>query len=118
MKNTISFNTKFGWISATEINKKITKIQFNSIREILKKSFKKEKLMEFVLLTWLKMNFYYVDTYKDVNECISKAEILFKDRSEYMCLPKDYINQQRIVKGIFSEDMLKSKRDDNKIKKN
>ena len=29
MKNTISFNTKFGWISATEINKKITKIQFN-----------------------------------------------------------------------------------------
>ena len=29
MKNTISFNTKFGWISATEIDKKITKIQFN-----------------------------------------------------------------------------------------
>ena len=73
--------------------------------------------MEFILLAWLKMDFWYVDTYKDGNECISKAEILFKDRSEYMCLPKDYINQQRIVKGIFSEDMLKSKRDDNKIKK-
>ena len=29
MKNTISFNTKFGWISATEINQKITRIQFN-----------------------------------------------------------------------------------------
>ncbi len=28
MKNTISFNTKFGWVSATEINNKITKIQF------------------------------------------------------------------------------------------
>ena len=28
MKNTISFNTKFGWISATEINQKITQIQF------------------------------------------------------------------------------------------
>ena len=28
MKNTISFNTKFGWISATEIDKKITKILF------------------------------------------------------------------------------------------
>ena len=29
MKNTISFNTKFGWVSATEINQKITRIQFN-----------------------------------------------------------------------------------------
>ena len=29
MENTISFNTKFGWISATEIDNKITKIQFN-----------------------------------------------------------------------------------------
>ena len=28
MESTISFNTKFGWISATEINNKITKIQF------------------------------------------------------------------------------------------
>ena len=67
--------------------------------------------MEFVLLTWLKMNFYYVDTYKDVNECISKAEILFKgDRSKYMCLPKDHMNQQRIVKGVFLKDLLKKKK--------
>ena len=29
MKNTTSFNTKFGWVSATEINQKITRIQFN-----------------------------------------------------------------------------------------
>ena len=64
--------------------------------------------MEFVLLTWLKMNFYYVDTYKDVNECISKAEILFKDRSEYMCLPNNGLNQianmlkiKRITINIF-----------------
>ena len=28
MKNTISFNTKFGWVSATEIDNKITKILF------------------------------------------------------------------------------------------
>ena len=33
MKNTISFNTKFGWISATEINEKITKIQFNKAKK-------------------------------------------------------------------------------------
>ena len=64
--------------------------------------------MEFILLAWLKMDFYYVDTYKDVNECISKGEILFKDRSKYMCVPKDYMNQQRIVKGIFHKDMLKN----------
>tara|TARA_B100000941_G_scaffold156624_1_gene111127 strand:- start:65 stop:517 length:453 start_codon:yes stop_codon:yes gene_type:complete len=32
MKNTISFNTKFGWISATEINQKITKIQFIKVK--------------------------------------------------------------------------------------
>ena len=28
MENTISFNTKFGWISASETNNKITKVQF------------------------------------------------------------------------------------------
>ena len=48
MKNTISFNTKFGWISATEINKKISKIQFRKEKprgnatknlRILKKNF-------------------------------------------------------------------------------
>ena len=67
--------------------------------------------MEFVLLAWLKMNFYYVDTYDNVNECISKAEILFKgDRSKYMCLPKDHMNQQRIVKGVFHKDLLKKKK--------
>ena len=68
--------------------------------------------MEFVLLTWLKMNFYYVDTYKDVNECISKAEILFKGkRSEYMCIPNNHMNKQRIVKGIFDKSMLKSRQE-------
>ena len=65
--------------------------------------------MEFILLAYLKLNFYYVDTYSNVNECISKAEILFKDRSKYMCVPKDYMNQQRPVKGIFHKDMLKKK---------
>ena len=48
MENTISFNTKFGWISATEINKKISKIQFRKEKpkgnatknlRILKKNF-------------------------------------------------------------------------------
>ena len=29
MENTISFNTKFGWISASEINNKISKITFS-----------------------------------------------------------------------------------------
>ena len=29
MENTISFNTKFGWISATEINNKISSIRFH-----------------------------------------------------------------------------------------
>ncbi len=38
MKNTISFNTKFGWISATEINNRITKIQFCRKKELGKKS--------------------------------------------------------------------------------
>ena len=67
-------------------------------------------MMEFILLAWLNMNFYYVDTYSNVNECISKAEILFKGkRSEYMCIPKNHIlNHQRIVKGLFDKSMLKS----------
>ena len=64
--------------------------------------------MEFILLALLNMNFYYVDTYSNVNECISKAEILFKDRSEYMCIPKNNMNKQRIVKGIFDRSMLKN----------
>ena len=38
MENTISFNTKFGWISATEINNRITKIQFCRKKEFGKKS--------------------------------------------------------------------------------
>ena len=33
MKNTISFNTKFGWVSATELNNKITSIQFNRVKK-------------------------------------------------------------------------------------
>jgi len=68
--------------------------------------------MEFILLTWVSMNLYYVDTYANVNECIRKAELLFKseNRSEYMCIPKNHIlNHQRIVKGIFDKSMLKSR---------
>ena len=38
MENTISFNTKFGWISATETNNRITKIQFCRKKELGKKS--------------------------------------------------------------------------------
>ena len=38
MENTISFNTMFGWISATEINNRITKIQFCRKKELGKKS--------------------------------------------------------------------------------
>jgi len=67
--------------------------------------------MEFILLAWLKMNFYYVDTYKDVNKCISKAEILFKeDRSKYMCVPKNNMYKQKLVKGVFHKDLLKKKK--------
>ena len=66
--------------------------------------------MEFILLAWLNLNFYYVDTYSNVGARISKAEVLFKDRSKYMCVPKDYMNQQRPVKGIFHKDMLKKKK--------
>ena len=51
MENTISFNTKFGWITAKEINDKITKIQF-----------KKENLEVFSskVLKKLKKNFIYI----------------------------------------------------------
>ncbi len=38
MKNTISFNTKFGWISISEINNLITRIQFGKLRKIGKKT--------------------------------------------------------------------------------
>ena len=69
-------------------------------------------MMEFILLAWLNMNFYYVDTYSNVNECISKAEILFKGkRSEYMCLPKNHMNKQRLVKGVFNKSILKSRQE-------
>jgi len=62
--------------------------------------------MEFVLLTWISMNLYYVDTYSNINECISKAERLFKNRSQYICVPNNHLNKQRIVKGIFNKSML------------
>ena len=43
MENAISFNTKFGWVTATESNNKITRIQFQKTksRGILTKSLKK-----------------------------------------------------------------------------
>tara|TARA_Y100000994_G_scaffold87227_1_gene72264 strand:+ start:39 stop:488 length:450 start_codon:yes stop_codon:yes gene_type:complete len=45
MQNTISFSTKFGWISATEIDNNVTKVQFGKIRKkgILSKNLKKVK---------------------------------------------------------------------------
>ncbi len=47
MENTISFNTKFGWISAIETDNKITKIQFGKIKNkgISTKNLKKVKKM-------------------------------------------------------------------------
>jgi len=68
--------------------------------------------MKFILLTWVGMNMYYVDTYSNVNECLSKAQLLFKNEvhAEYMCIPeKNILNGQRIVKGIFNKSMLKSR---------
>ena len=46
MQNTISFSTKFGWISATEIDNNVTKVQFGKIRKkgILSKNLKKVKI--------------------------------------------------------------------------
>jgi len=45
MQNTISFSTKFGWISATEIDNNVTKVQFGKIRKkgIQSKNLKKVK---------------------------------------------------------------------------
>ena len=50
MKNILSFNTKFGWVSATEINNKITKIQFGRKKKEGKKSKKLENLKKKIIL--------------------------------------------------------------------
>ena len=63
-------------------------------------------MVEYLLLTWIGMNLYYVDTYSNVSKCIIQAELLFKNRSEYMCVPDNHMNKQRIVKGIFEKSML------------
>ena len=65
-------------------------------------------MVEYLLLTWIGMNLYYVDTYSNVSKCITQAELLFKseNRSEYMCVPDNHLNKQRIVKGIFDKSML------------
>ena len=49
MKNILSFNTKFGWISATEINNRITKIQFGRREKEGKKSKKLENLKKKII---------------------------------------------------------------------
>ena len=49
MENTISFNTKFGWISATEINNKITKVQFKRKKRAGKKSKNLENLKKKII---------------------------------------------------------------------
>jgi len=63
-------------------------------------------MVEYLLLTWIGMNLYYVDTYSNVSKCITQAELLFKNRSVYMCVPDNHLNKQRIVKGIFEKSML------------
>ena len=44
MANTISFNTKFGWITATEIGNKISKIEFKKGKSSIKQSKSLKKL--------------------------------------------------------------------------
>jgi hypothetical protein len=63
-------------------------------------------MVEYLLLTWIGMNLYYVDTYSSVSKCLTQAELLFENRSEYMCVPNNHLNKQRIVKGIFDKSML------------
>ena len=62
--------------------------------------------MKFILLTWIGMNMYYVDTYSNVNECISKAELLFKNEG---ILNSDVGNRYRelILEKGGSEDPMK-----------
>ena len=50
MENTISFNTKFGWISAKEINGNIVKIQFGKKNQIGKVTKKLKKLKKSINL--------------------------------------------------------------------
>ena len=50
MKNTISFNTKFGWISACETNNNITKVQFGRKKNSGSKSRKLRDLEKKILL--------------------------------------------------------------------
>ena len=54
MENTISFNTKFGWISATEINNRITKIQFCRKKEFGKKSKNLKNIKKKIILFFQK----------------------------------------------------------------
>ena len=61
MKNTISFNTKLGWISVTEINQKITRIQFNKTLKI-RKIFKNLKNLKRNLNDYLKGKIRRVET--------------------------------------------------------
>ena len=85
MKNTISFNTKFGWISATEINKKITKIQFNKVKKTGTPSKNLKNLQR---------NFY---SYLQGNKKTIKAPII-DDNEEYLKI--NDINSQVIPKII------------------
>ena len=54
MENTISFNTKFGWITSTEINGKITKIQFKKCKSkgYLSKNLIKVKKKLKIIFPW------------------------------------------------------------------
>ena len=49
MKNVLSFNTKFGWISVTEMNSRITKIQFGRKKGNGKKSKKLENVKKNII---------------------------------------------------------------------
>ena len=66
--------------------------------------------MEYVLLTWIGTNLFFVDIYKNIEECHKKAEYIFRNevQYEYICSPNDVKTHNKIVKGVFHEGLLKS----------
>ena len=84
MQNTISFSTKFGWISATEIDNNVTKVQFGKIRKkgILSKNLKKVKTLPY------KHNYgYFFSSGPNTWHGMEKKEII----KERRCLQVNYV---------------------------
>ena len=110
MENTISFNTKFGWITSTEINGKITKIQFKKCKS---KGYLSKNLIKVKILGQLLRMAHHITgrlNYNNLDQCKltinSINKVNFKAKKTYLLFGQSFERGMKNISDAF--ESLKS----------